>query len=65
MYKVVISIYGKTRPAVTVTADDPTVAVLKALDNLMHVPFEFESEGTTVIHYNPIVYIPRKEIKID
>ena len=39
--------------------------VLKALDNLMHVPFEFESEGTTVIHYNPIVYIPRKEIKID
>ena len=39
--------------------------VLKALDNLMHVPFAFESEGTTVIHYNPIVYIPRKEIKID
>ena len=39
--------------------------VLKALDNLMYVPFEFESEGTTVIHYNPIVYIPRKEIKID
>ena len=39
--------------------------VTKALDNLMHVPFEFESEGTTVIHYNPIVYIPRKEIKID
>lgn len=39
--------------------------VLKALDNLMHVPFEFESEGTTVIHYNPIVYIPRKEIKKD
>ena len=34
MYKVVISIYGKTRPAVTVTADDPTVAVLKALDKL-------------------------------
>lgn len=39
--------------------------VLKALDKLMYVPFEFESEGTTVIHYNPIVYIPRKEIKID
>ena len=39
--------------------------VLKALDNLMHVPFEFESEGSSVIHYNPIVYIPRKEIKID
>lgn len=39
--------------------------VLKALDNLMHVPFQFESEGSTVIHYNPIVYIPRKEIKLD
>ena len=39
--------------------------VLKALDELMHVPFQFESEGSTVIHYNPIVYIPRKEIKID
>lgn len=39
--------------------------VLKALDDLMHVPFQFESEGSTVIHYNPIVYIPRKEIKID
>lgn len=39
--------------------------VLKALDALMHVPFQFESEGSTVIHYNPIVYIPRKEIKID
>ena len=39
--------------------------VLKALDELMHVPFKFESEGTTVIYYNPIEYIPRKEIKID
>ena len=39
--------------------------VLKALDNLMYVPFHFECEGSTVIHYNPIVYIPRKEIKID
>ena len=38
--------------------------VLKALDDLMHVPFQFENEGSTVIHYNPIVYIPRKEIKI-
>ena len=38
--------------------------VLKALDELMHVPFQFESEGSTVIHYNPSVYIPRKEIKI-
>lgn len=44
---------------------DKQQSVLKALDNLMHVPFDFESEGTTVIHYNPIVYIPRKELKID
>lgn len=38
--------------------------VIKALDEFMHVPFNFENEGSTVIHYNPIVYIPRKEIKI-
>ena len=44
---------------------DKQESVLKALDELMHVPFQFESEGSTVIHYNPIVYIPRKEIKID
>ena len=37
--------------------------VLKELDELMYVPFEFENEGTSVIHYNPIVYIPRKEMK--
>lgn len=44
---------------------DKQKSVLKALDELMHVPFQFESEGSTVIYYNPIVYIPRKEIKID
>lgn len=38
--------------------------VIKALDNLMHVPFSFENEGTSIVHYNPIVYIPRKEIKL-
>jgi D-glycero-alpha-D-manno-heptose-7-phosphate kinase len=38
--------------------------VINALHELMHVPFELENEGSTVIHYNPIVYIPRKEIKI-
>ena len=38
--------------------------VLKALGELMYVPFQFEEEGSTVIHYNPIVYIPRKEIKL-
>ena len=44
---------------------DKQGSVMKELDELMHVPFQFESEGSTVIHYNPIVYIPRKEIKID
>ena len=38
--------------------------VINELDELMHVPFELENEGSTIIHYNPIVYIPRKEIKI-
>lgn len=37
-------------------------AVLKALDELMVVPFSFEDEGVSIIHYKPIVYIPRKEI---
>ncbi len=39
--------------------------LLKELDELMHVPFQFEDEGTSVVHYNPIVYIPRKEIHLD
>lgn len=38
--------------------------VIKALDYLMYVPFHFENEGTSIVHYNPIVYIPRKEIKL-
>jgi len=38
--------------------------VIKALDDLMHVPFNFENEGTSIVYYNPIVYIPRKEIKL-
>ena len=37
--------------------------IINELDELMHVPFELENEGSTIIHYNPIVYIPRKEIK--
>lgn len=32
--------------------------VLKELRNLMYVPFEFEEEGTRVIHYTPETYIP-------
>ena len=38
--------------------------VIKALDDLMHVPFNFENEGTSIVYYNPIVYIPRKDIKL-
>ncbi len=37
--------------------------LMKELDELVHVPFLFENEGTSVIYYNPITYIPRKEIK--
>lgn len=43
---------------------DRKQAVINALDELMHVPFRFENEGTSIVHYNPIVYIPRKEIKL-
>ena len=39
--------------------------LLNELNELMHVPFRFEDEGTTVVHYNPIVYIPRKEINLN
>ena len=38
--------------------------VVNALSELMHVPFNFENEGTSIVYYNPIVYIPRKEIKL-
>ena len=44
---------------------DKRQAVIDALDNLMHVPFTFENEGTSIVHYNPVTYIPRKEITID
>lgn len=38
--------------------------VINVLSDLMHVPFNFENEGTSMVYYNPIVYIPRKEIKL-
>lgn len=37
-------------------------AVMKAMENLMYVPFEFENGGTRVIHYTPELWIPRGEI---
>lgn len=44
---------------------DKKEALLKEFDELMHVPFGFEDEGTSVVHYNPIVYIPRKELNLN
>lgn len=40
-------------------------ALLREFDDLMQVPFEFENEGTSMVYYNPIVYIPRKEILLN
>ena len=34
----------------------------KALDKLMLVPFNFETEGAQILYYNPVEYSPRKEI---
>lgn len=34
-------------------------AVLKAMNNLLYVPFRFEDGGTQVIHYTPETYEPR------
>lgn len=34
-------------------------AVMKAMDKLMYIPFEFENGGTRVIHYSPESYEPR------
>lgn len=37
-------------------------ALVKALEQLMVVPFNFENEGAQVLYYNPQTYSPRKEI---
>lgn len=42
--------------------EDKQPAVMKVMDKLMHVPFEFENGGTRVIHYTPEIYIPRGEM---
>lgn len=41
---------------------DKQDAVRNSLSELMEVPFKFEEGGSTIVHYDPIVYIPRKEI---
>lgn len=32
--------------------------VMRAMENLMYIPFEFENSGTQVIHYTPELYEP-------
>ena len=44
---------------------DKKEALLKEFEDLMQVPFQFENEGTSMVYYNPIVYIPRKEINLN
>lgn len=39
-------------------------ALIKALAQLMVVPFNFENEGAQVLYYNPQTYSPRKEISL-
>ena len=36
--------------------------LIKALEKLMMVPFNFENEGANILYYNPQPYYPRKEI---
>ncbi len=35
--------------------------VMKAMKNLMHIPFKFDNEGSSIIHYSPETYEPREE----
>lgn len=44
---------------------DKREALLREFDDLMQVPFLFENEGTSIVYYNPIVYIPRKELNLN
>ncbi len=37
---------------------DARASVMKAMDELLHVPFEFENNGTGVVHYSPESYEP-------
>lgn len=39
--------------------EDKQESVKKAMQDLLHVPFEFENSGTRVIHYTPEVYEKR------
>lgn len=37
--------------------------VMKAMKNLMYIPFKFENEGTSIIHYSPESYEPVETVK--
>lgn len=37
-------------------------ALIQALEKLMIVPFNFESDGAQILYYNPTNYSPRKEV---
>lgn len=39
---------------------DKQKAVMKAMEDLMYIPFEFENSGTRVIHYTPETYEPKR-----
>lgn len=41
---------------------DKQPSVMKALGQLMIVPFKFENDGTQVLYYSPTEYSPRKEV---
>ena len=34
-------------------------SVMKAMQELMYIPFSFENGGTRVIYYSPETYVPR------
>lgn len=36
-------------------------SVIKAMSDLLYIPFRFENGGTRVIHYTPETYIPREQ----
>lgn len=40
---------------------DKQKAVRKAMKDLMYIPFEFDNDGATIIHYSPETYVPREE----
>ena len=40
-------------------------SLIKAMEKLMVVPFNFENEGAQVLYYAPADYSPRKEVKLN